>query len=154
MPFASYNALDHLADEWRVWNFQPNPMPDQYFGVLGRVLIACSNLEGEAHNAIRAMVDLDVTLVRAFVGSPRFDNLLNTIADLMKHGNHTEPQKKLFSETRRLASYAFSIRAIIAHQTPAWQLDWLRFDKYHSAKDTRIREALLYYVRLDELRNL
>lgn len=154
MPIQSHDPRAHMNPHEPYCDPVNMPMPADHHAKLGRFLLLCAELESGGHRVARRLIDLDETTARILVGQPRFDDLLNLISRLSQVRKLTAAKLSRLASIRIHLRYVYSIRNIIAHQSPAWRNGWVRYDKYDTARDVTKRESLIYVASLEEIDNL
>lgn len=152
MPISKYDLLEHMSPED---SYRSLGMRSRHYRAIATMIFAAAELEGALHVTIRIMVDRDNdAILRKLMGQQRLKELMPLLADIIriKHPKKIAAEDLKTLKTR--TSYLFDVRNLIAHQSPAWRPEWLRYDRYHVAKDTQKRPSLLYVCRVDELENL
>jgi hypothetical protein len=91
---------------------------------------------------------------RALVDQPRITQLTQMIVNLCQIAKWDEIELAQLRKLRSEILYVYAIRNVVAHHSAAWRGEWLRFDKYGTAKNVSDRASLFYVTTVEELNNL
>ena len=151
MPLSVHKVGDHMDPDQ---SYSGGPGPPEHLAVLGGFLGHCAEFESATHKCLRNLSTLDDRLARILVGHMRADDLLLVAVRLAKARELPDALIKRVSAIRTHQRYVQAIRNIVAHQSPDWRTDWVRFHSFETARDLSDPEALLYVAKLEEFVNL
>lgn len=155
MPISQHALRDHIDG---VAPFYASAvygnMPDTHFTAIGRFMATCAFHESSLHSGLRYMMKMDEEQARALVDQPRINQLTQTIVNLCEIAKWDEIELAQLKKLRADILYVYAVRNVVAHHSAAWRGEWLRFDKYGTAKNINDPAKLLYVTTVEELDNL
>jgi hypothetical protein len=154
MPIQCHDLSDHIAPEPPYRDSVFDEMTEQHYVVLGRFLAMCASIEEALHRGLRFLSGVDEPMARLLIGQPRVEDLIQSISKIIQLRNWEDAELVHLTKIRAHLRYVYGVRNIVAHQRPFWKDDWIKFDRFHTARDIRRPTDLIYVVKVEELQNL
>lgn len=158
MPIAVYDVLDHQDPEENycsVWDGRPDGpnfwIPEQHRAAVGGFLFVCADLEAAIISRLRIATGMPDLTARSVIGAPKIGDALASLARLLPLNGLTPDQLARFSLWKQRTAYIFSVRNLVAHQSPAWRAGWLRYHSHDTARDISDPVKLLYVCTLEDM---
>ncbi len=160
MPISHHEVIDHLDPDdgyrvaWRGADDGGYWIPESHQAAIGGFLFVCADLEAIVISQLRTATGMPDPIAQAVVGVPRISDAIASLGRVCALSGLEDDRVDLLNSWRSQTTYIFAVRNVVAHQTPAWRADWLRYQLSRTKRDNSDPAKLAYVCQLSELQAL